>query len=141
MPLIDVVVDPTCVLPRLGDEQASKTTRQFIRTDFGPKIPGVFARNWAEFGIPVSIPETGVQVRHDDFDVNDVNTPELWIKVQLSEEPPDDPTRKAIRNAIYEALVALIRELGTELPANFVLDVLWGPTSGCGTVNGETIEW
>jgi hypothetical protein len=140
MPLIDVTVSPAYVSSRVEGGGAAAFSRQFIRKEFGLQLPELFARSCERFGMGPGLSSNDVQVQFHDFGEDDLNTPDLWVKVQLGEKPPAVDDRRMVRNAIYNELVRALRTLGTEPPANFVLDVLWGPTSGRGTVNGEPIE-
>ena len=96
------------------------------------------------FGMDAATPEGGVQVQFHDYGEDDINVADLWIKVQFSELPPHEQARFDIRDAVFRAIVDAfhgLRAHGVELPKNFILDVFWGPTNGCGSVNGTHIEW
>lgn len=141
MPLIDVTSKPGFRLKKTGDAGYVADTDAFVRRTLGPELPALFAQNSKAFGMGESVPEDGVQVQFHRYGRDDINTAELWIKVLLSEEPPSAEERVRIRNAIFDALVDLIHSHDLCMPDSFVLDVLWGPTSGCGSVNGTFIEW
>jgi hypothetical protein len=142
MLLIDVTVSPRCTISRFEEKQAPQVTRQFIRKEFGPKLPELFARNGIEFGIWDITPEAGVQVRYYDYDEDDLNTPELWIKVQLRKESVAMSVQRSTRDGIYDGIVTVIRELGAEPPADFILEVTFGDQAhGFRVVGGEVIEW
>lgn len=141
MPLIEVTTRPGLTLPCFTGTGAARATRTFIRGSFGARLPFLFALNWEEFGMEERIPEAGVQVRFHEYGQDDINTADLWVVVCLSEDPPKDKNaRIAIRNAIFTTITDALRELDMEIPS-VVLDVFWGPTSGCGVVRGTVIEW
>ncbi|HEY5695277.1 MAG TPA: hypothetical protein VIQ80_00405 [Candidatus Saccharimonadales bacterium] len=139
MPLIDVMTKRGFRLQVSGSGPMT-ATGPFLRRTLGPQLPKLFASNSAAFGMG-DTPESGVQVTFREFSPDDINTPDLWVKVQLSEEPPEAAEQARIRGAIFDALVGLMHGHNLRAPDNFVLDVLWGPTSGCGSVNGVFIEW
>jgi hypothetical protein len=140
MPLIDVTQSRNFRFKR-SDGDAVIAADVLVRRTLGPELPALFARNSAAFGMGDHTPEDGVQVQFHRYGPDDLNTADLWIKVQLSEEPPSADERIRIRNAMFSALVDMIHAHGLIMPDSFVLDVLWGPTSGCGSVNGTFIEW
>ena len=139
MPLIKLKHRPGFRFPGVSGRMGPEAARTFLRQDFGRALPAFFARYGAEFGIDV-VPEAGVQVECDTFGEDDINVPDLWLDIRLSEEPPGEQERIRIRRTMYAALTRLLRELGKEVP-DFVIDVSWGPSSGQGTVDGELIEW
>lgn len=118
-----------------------RSGRHFFRKQFGPELPKLFVDNWRTFGMNAGTPEDGVQIQFHDFGEDDINAPSLWIKVQFSEEVTDAVKRIDIRQAVFSQLANTFRSLGVAVPANFMLDVFWGPTHGCGRVNGKHIGW
>lgn len=141
MPLIDVTLRPGYVFSDTdGRNFGPQSTRQFIRKTFGPELPGLFVRNSARFNLEPGTPEVGIQVQFHDYDADDLNVPDIWIKVQFSEERPKK-SGLDIRDAVFGAIVGVFHNRGLRVPDNFVLDVFWGPTNGCGSVNGTYIEW
>lgn len=139
MPLIDVMTNPKFVCSRADGLQGAVATTRFIREQFGLELPAVFAQNSSAFGMGPTL-EAGVQVRFHEYGPEDINTADLWVLVQLSEEPPCAFVRRSIRNAIYTVLLDTLRRLDIQVPS-FVLDVFWGPSSGRGIVSGVPIEW
>lgn len=142
MPLIDVTLRPGYAFPEAeGHEFGPEATRYFVRKTFGPELPGLFVNNCAKFGMDVDTPEDGVQVQFHDYDEDDINVADVWIKVQFSEEQTERSERLAIRDAVFGTIVDALHEHGLMMPDNFILDVFWGPTNGCGSVNRTYIEW
>lgn len=141
MPLIDITTDPRYRTMRKVVGNDIIDTDAYLVTEFGPELPTLFASNSIAFGMGEETPESGVQVQFHTYGPNDINTAEVWVKVQLSEEPPSTDERRMIRGRIFDTLVDLIHSHGLRMPDSFVLDVFWGPISGCGFVNETNIEW
>lgn len=141
MPLIDVTLKPGFEFKNTLGGMAVQPADRIVRRFIGPRLPGLFASNSVAFGMGDSVPESGVQVQFHHYGPDDINIADLWIKVQLSEEPPSPDERVRIRNSMFDAIVEMIHAQNLSMPDSFVLDVLWGPTSGCGSVNGTFIEW
>ena len=142
MPLIDVTLRPGLRLEKIGGRRFKpESTRLYVRKAFGPRFPATFVLNSAKFGMDEGTPANGVQVQFHDYGPDDINVANLWIKVQFNEEQPNKAKRIEIRNAVFEVIVDALHADDVKVPDNFVLDVLWGPTSGCGSVNGTFIEW
>lgn len=139
MPLIDVTLKPGFTLT--SKDGLIRHTRHFIRKVFGPELPGLFVKNSELFGMDTNTPEDGVQVQFHDYDEDDINVADIWIKVQFSEEQRDRSTRLDIRNEVFDVIVDQLKAHGFQRPDNIVLDVFWGPTHGYGCVNGTVIEW
>lgn len=146
MPLIDVTRRPSYVFPEAvgylgGTEMARQATTDFFQTVFAPAIPKLFAQNSADFGMDHDTPEDGVQVQLHEYGMFDVNVADIWIKVQFSEPYPARGEASRIRDAVNDAIVELFHTHGLNAPDNYILDVFWGPSHGCGSVNGKYIEW
>jgi hypothetical protein len=142
MPLIDVTLRPEFFFEELRfKDKPSRRTRQVVRELFGPKLPQLFVENATSFGMDPETPLSGVQVQFHDFDIDDINVPDVWVKVQFSENPPERDERADIIEAVYESLIGVFDSLEMMPPDNFMMDVFWGPTHGCGRVNGTFIEW
>lgn len=139
MPLIDVTLSPRFRFKKIGGNTIVSTD-QLVRRKLGPELPALFANNSDAFGMG-DTPESGVQVQFHRYGDDDINTADLWVKVQLSEEPPAHDERVRIRNAMFGAIVDMIHAHDLIMPDSFVLDVLWGPTSGCGSIKETFIEW
>jgi hypothetical protein len=145
MPLIDVTLRPGYEFPEAEvagiSSEGPIMARIFIRKVFGPELPALFVSNHAEFGMDENTPEEGVQVQFHDYEEDDINIADVWIKVQFSEEPPGESMKFTIRDAVYDAVANLFVAHGLAVPNNFILDIFWGPTNGRGTVNGTAINW
>ena len=142
MPLIDIRTKRGYIFPEYGlNESPSADTKHVIRKVIGPELPSLFVRNSDKFGMDVDTPEAGVQVQFDVYDEDAINPADIWIKVQFSEDKPPRAERLFIRNRVYEVLVEAFYALGLDTPKNFMFDVFWGPTNGCGTMNGTFIKW
>lgn len=141
MPLVHVTHRPSFEFTKIGGSPAADSTEHIVRRMIGPELPALFAGNSAAFGMGESVPETGVQVRFHRYGPDDINVADLWVLVLFSEDPPSVDERVRIRHAVWDALVDKIHAFNLTVPDNFMLDVLWGPTSGCGSVNGTLIEW
>jgi hypothetical protein len=146
MPLIDVTRRPSYVFPEAvgylgGTEMARQVTTDFFQTVFAPAIPKLFAQNSADFGMDHDTPEDGVQVQLHEYGMFDVNVADIWIKVQFSDPYPGRGEASRIRDAVNDAIVELFHTHGLNAPDNYILDVFWGPSHGCGSVNGTYIEW
>lgn len=146
MPLIDVTRRPSYAFPESvgyigAAEWARQATADFIQQVFAPALPKLFAENSADFGMDPDTPEDGVQVQLHEYGEHDVNVADIWIKVQFSESYPAWGEAPRIRDAVNDALVELFHTHGLNAPDNYILDVFWGPSHGCGSVNGKYIEW
>ena len=146
MPLIDVTRRPSYVFPESvgylgGTEMARQATTDFIQTVFAPALPKLFAQNCADFGMDHDTPEDGVQVQLHEYGEHDVNVADIWIKIQFSEPYPGETLARAIRDAVNYDIGELFHIHGLDIPYNYILDVFWGPSHGCGSVNGTYIEW
>lgn len=142
MPLIDITIKPGVQLKeRNGSPFSLGTSRPFLHRVIGPELPGLFVRHRTTFGMDNDTPKDAVQVMFHNFTEHDINVPDVWMKVQFTEEQTDERSRHFIRDAVFKAIVELFHRRGANMPDNFVLDVFWGPTHGCGTVNGSYIEW
>lgn len=82
-----------------------------------------------------------MQVQFHDFGEDDINVPDVWIKVQFSEEQHDQTAQMMIRTAVRETLEDLFNEYEVSVPANFAVDLLWVTTHGFGNVNGVNFTW
>lgn len=140
MPLIDITLRRGFQFKKVGGGTVTSTDL-LVRRTLGPELPTLFARNSAAFGMGDHTPEDGVQVQFHRYGPDDINIADLWVKAQLSEEPPNVAERARIRDRMLDAIVDMVHGHELIMPDNFVLDVLWGPTSGCGSVNGKFIEW
>ena len=146
MPLIDVTHRPDYAFPQSGVYRANmelghQATRDFIRKVFAPSLPKLFVKNCTDYGMDPDTPEDGVQVQLHEYGEHDVNVADIWIKVQLSESYPAWGEAPRIRDAVNDALVELFHAHGLNVPDNYILDVFWGPSHGCGSMNGKYIEW
>ena len=146
MPLIDVTRRPSYVFPESvgylgGTEMARQATTDFFQTVFAPAIPKLFAQNCADFGMDHDTPEDGVQVQLHDYGEYDVNVADIWILIRFSESYPGEARAQEIRDSVFLAIAELFHDHGLNAPDNYILDVFWGPSHGCGSVNGTYIEW
>jgi hypothetical protein len=140
MPLIDVTCKSGYKLI-WADGSSGPDASEILGADFGPALPALFIENKNLLGLDASTLESGVQVQQHVFGQHDVNVPEVWIKVQFSENAPSKRKRVLIRDKVIDLVVTWFHENDHRMPDNLVLDVLWGPTSGCGFVGGTFIEW
>ena len=146
MPLIDVTRRPSYAFPESvgyigAAEWARQATADFIQQVFAPALPKLFAENSADFGMDPDTPEDGVQVQLHEYGEHDVNVADIWIKVQFSEVYPSCYRAQEIRDSVNRAIVELFHSHDLMAPDNYILDVFWGPSHGCGSVNGKYIEW
>ena len=146
MPLIDVTRRPSYTFPEFVDGLGSaklgqEATKDFIQDEFAPSLPKIFAQNCTDFGMDHDTPEDGVQVQLHEYGVCDVNVADIWIKVQFSEVYPSCYRAQEIRDSVNRAIVELFHSHDLMVPDNYILDVFWGPSHGCGSVNGTFIEW
>ncbi|MEO5949853.1 MAG: hypothetical protein ABIQ04_00220 [Candidatus Saccharimonadales bacterium] len=143
MPLIDVTLKPgsELVLVSWGKTCSQPVINRFIRTIFGPSLPPLFVANSEALGMEDGTPEDAIQVQFHDFGKDDINVANFWVKVQFSETAPEESSREKIVNSIYSLIHGVFHGEGFEMFSSFVLDVLWGPTSGCGYVNGTIFKW
>lgn len=142
MPLIDVTVRPGYSFPELSNrQQQPAATRDFVRTVLGPMLPGLFIEYREALGLDDTMPLEAVQVQFHDFGEDDINIPDIWIKIQFSEEQLDQSTRMIVRSAVRDMLDDLFTEYGVSVPANFAVDLLWASTHGFGSVSGVNFAW
>lgn len=142
LPLINITLRPgfSLLLAEEGRYTPAET-RLVVRELIGPALPTLFIMNCREFGMDSETPEPAVQVQFHDYDKDDVNIADLWIVVRFGEEAPAKPRRIEIRDAVCKTIIDLITSHGARVPDNFIVDIFWGPTHGCGTVNGAMINW
>lgn len=149
MPLVDITIKPDCRLRligeepnevRGGDETRELLTRGILKVDFALALPELLIKHAVELRLDPNTKPDGVQVMHHDFGAYDVNIPDVWVKIQFSEECPTWDGREPIRDLLHNILVGWFRGMGYELD-DFVVDLFWGPTNGKGTVNGTEIVW
>ena len=141
MPLIDLTHRPGLKLTTEdGGEHSGIISLELLKR-IGAQLPGLFAQNANCYGLSERTAEDAVQVMFHQYGEHDVNTADLWIKVQFSESPPALKERKRIRDAVFNDLVRTFEELGLDAPESFVIDLLWGPTHGKGRIKGSQIVW
>lgn len=144
MPLIDVTTRPDWAL-ELSDafdiKYDPEETRELIRYGLCPQLPRILVSKREKLGMDLDTPENGVQIQFHDFGPDDINVPQLWIKVQFSEDAPERCARTSVRDELFKIVTDLFHLQGMKMPDEFMLDVFWGPTHGCGMVNGTYIEW
>ena len=142
LPLIDITLRPGFSLLLAGEGRYTPAeTRFVVRELIGPTLPMLFVMNCHEFGMNSETPEAAVQVRFHDYGKDDVNIADLWIVVRFGEEAPARLRRIEIRDAVCKTIIDLIASHGAKVPDNFMIDLFWGPTHACGTVNGTMINW
>lgn len=146
MPLIDVTHRPDYAFPQSGVYHANMelgqhATRDFIQKVFAPSLPKLFVKNCTDYGMDPDTPEDGVQVQLHEYGEHDVNVADIWIKIQFSEPYPGVTLAQATLDAVNYDIGQLFRIHGLDTPDNYILDVFWGPSHGCGSVNGTYIEW
>jgi hypothetical protein len=142
MPLVDVYARPGFrLVQRYGRHVGilpPVETRMIIRQGFGRAIPSLLVGNCDKIGLDQGTTATAVQVMKHEFEPDDDNIPDIWVKVQFTEPCPE--VWQPIRDAVYQLLCEWFTERGYDVP-NFVVDIFWGPGHGRGTVSGEEIEW
>lgn len=141
MPLVDVTYKPGYQLATIDGSKPCLDTKKIIFCDFGANIPALLVNHKDSLGLGEKTPEDGVQVQMHEYGQYDINIAEVWVKIHFSEEMPNLEERERIRNNVYMFLACWFGDAGYILPNDFVVDVIWGPTNGCGHVNGTTIEW
>ncbi len=144
MPLIDVYLRLSYRI-RIADDKDQSTlgpdkTRFVIMSDFARSLTYSFYKNREALGLDKDTPFEAIQLMCHDFDKFDLNIPSVWVKVQFTEPLPDKQKRDTIRDIIFDILVDWFTKAGYAADG-LVLDLLWGPTSGKGVVNGVIIEW
>ncbi|HTE58328.1 MAG TPA: hypothetical protein VK694_06295 [Verrucomicrobiae bacterium] len=74
-------------------------------------------------------PEEAVQVDFQKFHRLAVNKPDLWFRVELTEEVPKYDDRIRVRNTLADMFMQWFTDHG--LPLTWALDVFFGPSHGC----------
>lgn len=141
MPLVDVTLNPRFSLRTVdGRLLGVNPTQDIVKRVFAPAIPGLLINNADTLSIVgADMAPEAVQVQNHNFGPDDVNTPDIWMKIQLTKEAPEKE-RIRIRDHLYEVLKGWFVSNNYALD-NFVLDVFWCSTNGRGTVNGVELEW
>lgn len=137
MPLITVKRSQSYIYPIFKDADGH-TPAQHVFDLLRSYLPEVFTDHWQKFGINEAVHATDVQVCFDTFGLYDINTPSLWIKVELSEVPAEDEEERVrIRDAIYSEIVNIFLRRDYLFPGSFAFDLSWGPTHGVCTILGH----
>ena len=91
---------------------------------------------------PVGVPEAGVQVDIRKFHSAAVNNVDLWIHVQLTEDPGDEDARLRVRETLKTIISDFFTEYGLT-NVSWALDIFFGPGHGCFTDSAGNIaeEW
>ena len=145
MPLVDITLKPGYRMKMLGMKDPHTTAHETITHDmvkgrFARALPTLLVEHAQRLGLDPTTPPEGVQVMCHDYALYDVNTANVWIKFQFSEERHPLEERRYITDRLYNLLIEWFREQELE-PENFMIDLFWGPTNGMGTVNGREIVW
>ena len=113
-----------------------------IGQDFASELPDLLVGSAASLGLDPKTRPEGIQVMVHAFGPYDVNVPNIWVKIQLSDDRSVAPgEQRRIRDRLYDLLVGwfTIQEYA---PGDFVMDLMWGPpTNGRGTVGGALFVW
>lgn len=145
MPLIDITTKRDYRLDLQEAEGldlalSSDLTHTWIKVHFANDLPLLLVDHAVELGLDPSTPPEGIQIIQHSYGEFDVNAANVWIKIQFSKERPDLNERLRIRDLFYEIIIEWFHEQGFE-PEDIVMDLFWGPTNGCGSVNGVEIKW
>jgi hypothetical protein len=144
MPLVDITIMPgyRIQLVKMRDKvfAAAEITHKLVCCHFARALPDILVKNARILKLDPRTPPEGIQVQSHEFGKFDVNVPNVWIKVQLSENQPDEIECFRIRDELYRILVEWFTDQDYT-PEDFVLDLLWGPTNGKGVVKGVEIMW
>lgn len=144
MPLIDVTMRPGYQL--LLDKvqgivlASSDVTRTMVKHHLARALPDLVVANSADLGLEPGTPADAVQVTNHDYGPDDANIVDIWIKVLLTEDPPERWRRQQISTKLYDVIFGwfALQEL---LPHDIFIDVLWVPASGIGSINGKAIRY
>ena len=82
-----------------------------------------------------------MQVCMHEYGAYDINTSNIWIKIQLSEEVSNPLERIKIRDRMFDILCQWFIDTGYYVPYDFALDIIWGPTSGCIHTADQNYSW
>lgn len=82
-----------------------------------------------------------MQVRNHSYGDNDINTPGLFIQFQFSEIPPDLNEQLRIRDVLCDQVEHWFEDFGDFIAEDLMVEVLWVPASGSGTVDGVPINY
>ena len=131
MPLVRMTHAPY-VGPGCGSEGRNKKLAH--------ALPELFVQNSRKLGLDEDTPATAVQVTHHEFTVDDVNTPELWLEICFTEEPPSKTRQMAVRNYLERILSDWFDQNQLSQP-DIAVDIFWGPGRGFYRIQGEYQEW
>ena len=119
-------------------QRGSGTISQMLTADLARALPELFVSKSDKLHMEPGTLEAGVQVTHQKFHGQDVNTPDIWVLVQFSES---GLTKKQQLKAKSQVKKLLTTWLGDNMPENFAVDCFWGPSHGFLNIGGKIIEW
>jgi hypothetical protein len=139
MPLVTIVSAPSWGRPS-GYTTALDEQRLLKR--MAHELPHAFTLNERKLGLDMGTPPEAVQIRFEQFGQEDVNCPDIWMLVQLTEPPPGEDLQLQARETLEEILEGFVAELKHRAEPTRALDVFWGPGRGyIRGPNSQTIHW
>lgn len=144
MPLVDVTLNPHFSLRTIdGRISGVNPTQDIIRRLFARSVPYLIVEHAEQLLGVIErdlVPEA-IQVRNHDFGPYDINTPDVWIMINLADGGQlSEQERMHVRDRLYEILSGWFTHTGWHIE-NLVLDIFWCSTNGRGRVNGVELQW
>ena len=125
----------------VDDESVEPVNHAKLVVDLAQALPWLLSSNQDRLGIG-QIPDEAVQVDIHKFHFAAVNTPDLWILMEFTENPDDKETRIHIRDVLLDIIGKwMFDTAGFSL--DWALDVFFGPSVGAIVdFEGKTvIDW
>lgn len=92
-------------------------------------LPALIISRAEDLYLAADTPEEAVQVDFQKFHRLAVNKPDLWFRIELTEEIPEYEDRMLARNALAEMLMEWL--MSHDLRLTWAFDVYCGPSHGC----------
>ena len=138
MPLINITTSAK-FHPYAGTSRQDPNREMIIKLAMA--LPRLMVNNLPDLRLDPTTMELAVQVTLQKFHPRSVHTPDVWIKVQFSEDGLTEKQRKKVAKKSKKILAVWFKEQGLDMPDGFAVDLLWGPTHGFIVADGLTVEW
>lgn len=141
MPLIQITTIPRLHPWSTSRGNSGNTAAQQMTIDLGKALPGLLVGKAKKLRLEKGTPEVAVQVTHRKFHGQDVNTPDMWLVVQFSEDGLDEVQRTKVVSNLKKILIGWFKDNGHAVPENIACDCFWGPTHGFLSIQGVQSDW
>ncbi len=131
MPLITITCDPNYYPAGTPASGSLPSHKAMDLIEFARKLPRLFIDKAKILRLDSETPEAAVQVDFQCFNPYSINTPNVWFRVEFTEQVDDENERVAIAETLVGIIAPKLRDHG--LIMVWALDVFWGPGHGCYT--------